>query len=163
MVRSRALSMGILVFLAFCSSEFRSAQAQSLGGYGASSMAPAGMGNFTPIIPYGGSLGGFMPYRMGAGGTGVSFSSRNSSMSGSGRSSFRLSSMSRAMPMSSSAFGQSLERGRGGSLLSPIFGGGMSRSMDTNGQSVTPPDFGYPFYQPSLLWSSTAFTAMSSM
>ena len=80
----------------------RPVQGPGLGGYGASSsMAPAGMGASGPIIPYGGSLSGFMPSRMGGGGTGLSFSSRNSSMIGAGRGSFRLSAIGREMSMSS--------------------------------------------------------------
>jgi hypothetical protein len=165
MVRPRALSAGILALLAFWSSELRSAQGQSLGGYGAaSSMAQAGMGSAGPIIPYGGGLSGFMPYRMGERATGLSFSSRTSSMIGAGRSSFRLSAMSDGMSMSFSGSRQSLGRGLGGSLFSPGLGAGMSRSMDAGSQSVMPPNFGYPFYQPpSLLPLSPAGMGMSSM
>ncbi len=144
----------------------RPAQAQTpgLGGYGASSsMSQAAMGGSAPIIPYGGGLSGFMPYRMGGGGTGLSFPVRNSSTIGLGRSSFRLSSMSREMSMPRGLLGEGIERGMRGSLRSPIFGRGMDRSMNAAGQSVMPPDFGYPFYQPSLLGSSTAFTGMPSM
>ena len=50
------------------------AQGPGLGGYGtSSSMAPESMGGTGPIIPYGGSLSGFMPYRMSGGGSGLSF------------------------------------------------------------------------------------------
>ena len=52
------------------------AQGPGLGGYGASaSMMSSGTGASGPIIPYGGSLSGFMPYRMPAAGNGLSFSS----------------------------------------------------------------------------------------
>jgi hypothetical protein len=141
------------------------AQAQSLGGYGgSSSMATSGMGSSGQIIPYGGSLSGFMPYRMGGGGSGTSFAARNSSALGLTRSSFRLSSMNREMSMPRAAFGESLGRRAGGALFSPASGGGMNRMMDTSRDSVMPPYFGYPFYQPpSLLGSSSAFMGMSSM
>jgi hypothetical protein len=140
------------------------AQGPGLGGYGASSSMAAGMGASGPIIPYGGSLSGFMPYRMAGGGTGLTFSSRNSLPIGSGRSAFRLTSMNRSMSMSSAAIGGSLVRRQRGSLFSPMLGGGMSRSMDIGSESVMPPNFGYPFYQPpSLLWTSSTFMGMSSM
>ncbi len=125
-----AFALALAGFLAFDPQPAR-AQTPSLGGYGASSsMTQAGMGGSGPIIPYGGGLSGFMPYRMGGAGTGLSFSSRNSSTVGTGRSAFRLSSMTGGMGMSSSAFGQSLGRGTAGSLFSPGLGGGMGRSMD---------------------------------
>jgi hypothetical protein len=159
-----AFALALAGFLAFDPQPAR-AQTPSLGGYGASSsMTQAGMGGSGPIIPYGGGLSGFMPYRMGGAGTGLSFSSRNSSTVGTGRSAFRLSSMTGGMGMSSSAFGQSLGRGTAGSLFSPGLGAGMGRSMDSGSQSVMPPNFGYPFYQPpSLLPLSSTGVGMSSM
>ncbi len=165
-IQQQGLRACVLMFAAasFLGSPIARAQAPGLGGYGASSSMPqAAMGGSAPIIPYGGSLSGFMPYRMGGGGSGLSFPVRNSSTIGLGRSSFRLSSMSREMGMPRGPFGEGIERGMSGSLLSPIFGRGMDRSMNGAGQSVMPPDFGYPFYQPSLLGSSTAFTGMPSM
>jgi hypothetical protein len=111
-------------------------------------MAPDRMGGSGPIIPYGGRLSGFMPYRMGDAASGLSFSSRNSSAIGTGRSSFRLSSMTAGIPMSPSAFGQSLGRREVGSLFSTEIGGGMGRTMETGRAGVMPPNFGYPFYQP---------------
>jgi hypothetical protein len=148
------------------------AQAQSLGlgGYGGmTDTAPAGMNTPGPIIPYGGNLGGFMPYRMGGGGTGVSFSTRDSRAMGSGRSSFQLSPISGGMPMSAPAFGQNAgtRTGSRASLFSPVrtgLGGGMNRSMSLDKQSVMPPSFGYPFYQPpDLLGPSSSFMGMGSM
>jgi hypothetical protein len=144
------------------------AQAPGLGGYGASSsMAPAGMSSSGPIIPYGGSMSGFMPSRMGGGGTGLSFSSRNRSMVGAARSSFQLSTIGREMSMPSGRSGQSFGSGRAGmgGSRSPIgLGGGMNRAMEMGRESVMPPSFGYPFYQPgSLLGPSSAFMGMSSM
>jgi hypothetical protein len=146
------------------------AQNLGLGGYGAMTYtAPAGMGAGGPIIPYGGSLSGFMPYRMGATGNGVSFGSRNSSAIGSGRISFRMSSIYGGMPMSAAAFGRgtSTRTGSSGSLMSSGgmgLGGGMNRSMGFDEKSVMPPSFGYPFYQPpGLLGPSSAFLGMSSM
>jgi hypothetical protein len=143
------------------------AQSPGLGGYGAmSQMAPASMGTGGPVIPYGGGLSGFMPSRMGGGGTGLSFSSRNSSMLGAAQSSFRLSSLSNEMSMPSVRFGQRLggRAGMGGSLSTSGLGGGMNRAMEMRRESVTPPNFGYPFYQPpSLFGPSSTFMGMSSM
>jgi hypothetical protein len=129
-------------------------------------MAPGGMSAGGPIIPYGGSMSGFMPSRMGGGGTGLSFSSRNSSMVGASRSAFRLSSMNREMAIPSGGFGQNIggRTGIGASLSKYGFGSGMNRTMDTGRESVMPPSFGYPFYQPpSPLGPSSAFMGMSSM
>ncbi len=147
------------------------AQSLGLGGYGGmTDTAPASMGSGGPIIPYGGSLGGFMPYRMGGGGAGISFGRRNSSATGSGRTSFRLSPIAGGMPMSATtAFGRNA--GGGAGFNGPFFssgglglGGGMNRSMGLDKGSVMPPSFGYPFYQPpSLLGPSSPFMGMSSM
>ena len=58
----------------------------------------ASMGSSSPMIPYAGSFGGFMPYRMAAGSSGpVSFSAPGSSVLESTRTSFRLSPMSSGM------------------------------------------------------------------
>ena len=159
----------VLAALIWCfSSRHAEAQGLGLGGYGAmSGAAPAGMGATAPIIPYGGSLSGFMPYRMGGGG--LTFGTRNSSAIGSGRSSFRMSSLVGGMPMSTAAFGRGANTPTAaiGSLRAPglmDLGGGMSRSMSRDEKSVMPPSFGYPFYQPpSLLGTSTSFLGMSSM
>ena len=52
----------------------------------------------------------------------------------------------------------------GASLSTSGLGGGMNRAMDTGRESVMPPNFGYPFYQPpSLLGPSSSFMGMSSM
>jgi hypothetical protein len=143
------------------------AQGLALGGYGAMSpMAPTSMSTSGPIIPYGGSMSGFMPSRMGGGGTGLSFSFRNSSMIGPARSSLRLSTISREMSMPSGRSGQSFgaRDGMGTSLSTYGLGGGINRAMDMGRVSVMPPNFGYPFYQPpSLLGPSSAFMGMSSM
>ena len=77
------------------------AQSVGLGGYGAmGSSSLSGMGSSGPIIPYGGNLSGFMPFRMGAGGNGLSFSSRSSSQTWPARGAFRLSLMSKSTPIS---------------------------------------------------------------
>jgi hypothetical protein len=166
-VRRRAFWACLLMIAGSCSfgSVSVSAQGPALGGYGGlTSMAPDGMGASGLVIPYGGGLSGFMPYRMVRGGTGLSFSARNSSTIGSDRSSFRLSSMSRGMSMSSASFGESLFRRRSGSLFSRAMVGGMTGTMGTGSQGVMPPNFGYPFYQPpSLLAPSSALMGMSSM
>ncbi len=128
--------------------------------------SPASMGAGGTIIPYGGSLSGFMPYRMGGGGTGISFGARNSSVMGSARAPFRLSPISGGMSMSAAAFGQNAgNRGGSSGPLSTSgrmgLGGAMNRSMGSGATSVMPPSFGYPFYQPpSLLGSSVSFMGM---
>ena len=116
----------------------------------------AGMGA-GPVIPYAGSFGGFMPYRMG-GGSALSVSSRDASAMGAARSSFRLSSGSAGMSSSSGGMAQALGTGSRstGSLSTP---GAMGLSRDTrqpmrlDGSNVMPPDLGYPFYQPPI-WSA---------
>jgi hypothetical protein len=169
MMRRRQLGPCLLMFAGACA--FAPipvlAQGPGLSGYGASSsMATAGTGASGPIIPYGGSMSGFMPSRMGGGGTGLSFSARNSSMIGAARSPFRLSTISREMSMSSGGLGRYVgdRAGIGKSLSSSGIGGGMNRAMDTRSESVMPPNFGYPFYQPpSLLGASTSFMGMPSI
>ncbi len=140
------------------------AQSVGLGGYGAmSSSSPSSMGSGGPIIPYGGNLSGFMPFRMGAGGNGLSFSSRSSSQTWPTRTAFRLSPMSTPM-----TFGGVVQDGRSrtGSLESR-FSMGLMRpgaGMGSQRQGVMPPSFAYPFYQPpSLLLPAFSFTGMASM
>ena len=109
-----------------------------------------------------------MPFRMGGGGTGVSFSSRNPGATGY-RTSFRMSSITGGMPISAGAFGQNagMRTGLSRTLSSSDrmgLGAGMNRSMSEDRGSVMPPSFGYPFYQPpSLLGPSWSFMGMSSM
>src|SRR5262249_24124796 len=114
-----------------------------------------------------GSLSGFMPSRMGGGGTGLSFSARNSSMIGSARSSFRLSSMSSEISMPSQGrFGQRFGGGDGMGASPSTTGlfGGMNRTIEAVRDGVMPPSLGYPFYQPAgLLGPSSPFMGMSSM
>ena len=148
---------------------FQPAKAQSpgLGGYGAMTQtAPSSISTSGLVIPYGGSMSGFMPARMGGGGMGLSFTSRNSPMIGAPRSSFRLSAISRDMSMSPGGFGQKPggRAGMGASLSTNGLGAGMNRAMDSGSNSVMPPNFGYPFYQPpTLLGPTSAFMGMSSM
>ena len=83
----------------------------SLGGYGGSmSDTGSGMGMGGPVIPYAGRFGGFMPYRMGGGGS-LSFQSRGTSAMGSARTSFSLSPMSGGMSSMSGGMGQGLGTG----------------------------------------------------
>ena len=71
--------------------------AGSLGGYGGSMTdGGSGAGMSGVAIPYAGRFGGFMPYRMGGGGS-LSFQSRGTSPTGSNRTSFSLSPMSGGM------------------------------------------------------------------
>jgi hypothetical protein len=139
---------------------------RSLGGYGAASAgATASMGSSSPMIPYAGSFGGFMPYRMNSGGgTGLSISTRGSSLMESSRTSFSLAPMSSGMgtgfaPRSRSAgtfSSQGLGGEGGGGLMSQPMGGAGTRS-------VMPPNFGYPFYQPPSLLSPASSAAGMSM
>jgi hypothetical protein len=144
-IRRTGFLICVLIFAEARSVDFSPARAQTpgLGGYGAaSSMATAGMGGSGQIIPYGGSLSGFMPYRMGGGASGLSFSSRNSPAIGAARTSFRMSSMSGGMSMPSARFGESLDRRAGGALFSPALGGGMNRMTESGRESVMPPNMG---------------------
>jgi hypothetical protein len=138
---------------------------RSLGGYGATATSPmASMGSSSPMIPYAGSFGGFMPYRMASGTSSpVSFSARGSSVLEPTRTTFRLSPMSSGMGMGS---------GPGNGLLAPWesrdamrLGGGVMRQPINGGSnsSVMPPNFGYPFYQPPSLSSPVSPSAGMSM
>ena len=130
-----------------------------LGGYGATSTSPmAAMGSASPMIPYAGGFGGFMPYRMASGsGSGLSFSPRASSMIGSPLTSFRLSPMPGGIGIGSTDRFRS--RGEMGVGRGPF----LSRPMGGNDRtSVMPPSFGYPFYQPpSLLAPGGSVEGMS--
>jgi hypothetical protein len=155
----------------------RAAEAQgmstpgSLGGYGAASSGSfAGMGGSGAIIPYAGNFGGFMPYRMGGGGS-LSLSTRGTAVMGSPRTSFSLSPMSSGMSSRSGgvmspgmatgirslgSFGMEGGIGSTGGMRPRIAGGGNT--------SVMPPSFGYPFYQPpSLLGPFSTGAGMPSM
>jgi hypothetical protein len=139
---------------------------RSLGGYGATSTSPmAAMGATSPMIPYAGSFSGFMPYRMASGaGSGLSFSTRGSSVIQSSRSSFSLAPMSGGMGSSTGARSGSLEPFRSQSAM----GVGAARMMNQpsgagNTNSVVPPNFGYPFYQPPSLLSPAGAGAGMSM
>jgi hypothetical protein len=105
----------------------------SLGGYGAT-MFDSGMGTASPVIPYAGRFGGFMPSRMGGGD--LSFRPRGSEAMSPVRISAGTTSAFRGMSSMS-----------GG--MSPGLGTGMRPSMSGSGRmGVMPPSFGYPFRQP---------------
>jgi hypothetical protein len=135
----------------------------SLGGYGGSmSDAGAGMGTSGTIIPYAGTFGGFMPYRMGGGGS-LSFRSRETSAMGSTRTSFSLSPMSDGMSPMSGGMGPGF-----GARTFSSFGtrGGMGprgemRQPMPAGMGVMPPSFGYPFRQPPSLVAPSTGMGMS--
>jgi hypothetical protein len=137
----------------------------SLGGYGGSMSGrfDSAIEMGTPVIPYAGKFAGFMPYRMGGGGTGsLSFRSRESAQLGSMRTSFSLSSMSGGMKMESGAALRPISSfGRpGGTGL----GGGMQPSMSgTLDMGVMPPSFAYPFRQPPSLVAPSASGMGTSM
>ena len=155
------------VLAGFGAFEPRTARAQGpgLGGYGASSsMAAAGMGASGPIIPYGGSLSGFHALSNGRRRhrANVLFPEFVDDRGGS-----KLvppivdESQHVDVVRSDRRWPRATTRG---SLFSPRLGAGMNRSMDIGSESVMPPNFGYPFYQPpSLLSPSSAFMGMSSM
>ncbi len=135
---------------------------RSLGGYGAMT---ASMGSSSPMIPYAGSFGGFMPYRMSSGGgSGLSFSTRSSSVMESSRTSFSLAPMSTGMgsgfaprTRSPGPFSSQGLTGKGvDGLMSQPMGG-------ADNPSVMPPNFGYPFYQPPSLLSPALSAAGMSM
>jgi len=132
---------------------------RSLGGYGAAASSLIdGMGAGGPIIPYAGNFGGFMPYRMGGGSGGLVFSSRNTSVIGGGRTSFRLSPGYTGMSMRSGGMGQGFgarTRAAGSLGLPGAMGPGVDnrQPMGGGGSNVMPPNFGYPFYQPPS-WSA---------
>ncbi len=118
------------------------------------------------MIPYAGSFGGFMPYRMcSGGGSGLSLSTRSSSVMESPRTPFSLAPMSSGVMGTgvtprTGAFGTFRSQGPTGSG-----GGGLMRQPmgGTGNPSVMPPNFGYPFYQPPSLLSPTASAAGMSM
>jgi hypothetical protein len=134
---------------------------RTLGGYGATSTAAmAGMSGGGAIIPYAGSFGGFMPYSLG-GGRSLSLGSRESSAIGSNRTSFSLSPMAGRMSSMSGGGIRGLgPRSRSfpelGTLGSIGQEGGMRRkTTGIEGQNVMPPSFGYPFYQPPRLTTTS--------
>jgi hypothetical protein len=119
------------------------------------------------LIPYAGSFGGFMPYRMGGGS--LSFTAPGTAAIGVARTSFRLSPIAGGMTSMSSGIGQTF-RARSGTVTSfgaqpsTRLGGGMGAQMTGPGnRSVVPPSFGYPFYQPPSLLAPAASGAGISM
>jgi hypothetical protein len=143
----------------------------SLGGYGAvSGPAMSSMGG--ALIPYAGSYGGFMPYRMG-GGSALSFGARSPASMGSPRTSFSLTPLSRGM--SSMADRPRRGFGAGGGFVAPLgsragtgltggemgLGGMRASSPGSGGMGILPPRIGYPFQQPPSLVSAPSATSMS--
>jgi hypothetical protein len=131
----------------------------SLGGYGSAARdSMTSMGSTgSSFIPYAGSFGGFMPYRMGGESTLV-FRTRGASAIGSSRPAFSLAPMTGGLSSMSAR----------GSVLSPRprgamgIGGAMPRSGSVLGSiGVMPPSFGYPFRQPPSLVSPSAAPSMS--
>lgn len=133
----------------------------SLGGYGGSALGQgSGMGMTSgPVIPYGGSFGGFMPFRMGGGGT-LSYQQRGVSAMDRPRPSFSLSPMSSGMSTMSGSRSTPLLGMPGGGTLggSSEVGemGGMNGTAGTTRSRIMPPNFGYPFRQPPSLLSPTS-------
>ena len=118
------------------------AQGSGLSGYGGTSPL---MGSASQSLPYSGSFSGFMPFRMReSAGSGLSFMPRRSSPGNPLRRPFQLFSsrgMSRKPLFSTS----------GSAMKSPSAGTAMS---------VMPPNFGYPFRQPSLVDPGSASIGM---
>ena len=124
----------------------------SLGGYGGSilNMGEGKVGG-GPVLPYGGSFTGFMPYRMARGGN-LGFEARSGAFMPQARSSLSLAPMA-----SASILPQASGMGRGSS---PPAGGGVGSSMNGisrtqgsagMGSGVMPPNLGYPFRPPTRL------------
>ncbi len=141
------------------------AGARSLGGYGATSPRPMSlMGSGTPAVPYAGAFGGFMPYRMSNPGLGaLSFTPRASAMIDSPRTSFSLAPMSGSMTSGPALRLRGLNSLESWPTGRRMNGSSMSPLMDTDRSGrVTPPNFGYPFYQPpSFLSPAAGFSGMS--
>jgi hypothetical protein len=145
------------------------AQAQgpigSLGGYGGS-MSDTGSGAAMsgPIIPYAGRFGGFMPYRMGTGGS-LTFQPRGASSMRSSRTPFSLSPMSGGISSMSGGMGQGPGNGSRSAMgvgTGMGLGGGTQPMAGPRSMGVMPPSFGYPFRQPpSLLAPTSSGTGMS--
>lgn len=138
----------------------------SLGGYGTTSgTAMAGMGSTSPMVPYAGGFGGFMPYRMASGaGGGLSFSSRVNSVIESSRTPFRMAPMSNGMEAGASPRRGSLDFYRSRGVMGRDVPRLMNRPMGGRDRTdVMPPSFGYPFYQPPSLLSPTTSAAGMSM
>ena len=138
---------------------------RSLGGYGAIAAAPmASMGSNSPMIPYAGSFGGFMPYRMAGGSSSpVSVSARGSAVPESARTSFRLTPMSSEMGVGLGASSRSLAP-LGSKGATRLGGGFMNQPMGgSTNTGVMPPNFGYPFYRPPDLFSPVSPSAGMSM
>ncbi len=134
---------------------------RSLGGYGANSAGTMSGSGASPLIPYAGGFGGFMPYRMASGSGALGFRPRPTM--DPVRSSFSLSSMSGGMGSGSRSFLTSKARSGMGSLT-----GGMGssqamrqRTTRSGSMSVMPPSFGYPFRQPPSPGSSSGGMSMS--
>jgi hypothetical protein len=154
----RALLLGTCVIVGEITGGTVSAQAVgagsggSLGGYGA--MRGDSMGG-SPVIPYAGRFGGFMPYGMGGGS--LSFLSRQTAPLGFPRSSFGLSPMTGGTSPVLGARGQGFGAGSGalapfGSASGMGLGDPMRPRMPApGGANVMPPHIGYPFYQPPSL------------
>jgi hypothetical protein len=168
----RRVCSAILLFCVACAIGTSRVHAQgvgasrSLGGYGAnSSIAMASMRSSSPMIPYAGNFGGFMPYRMpGGGGSGVSFSPRGSSVMGSGRTSFSLAPMSGGMRTGFGTRARSFDPFQSRAVMGLGADRPMSRLLEGPSRSdVMPPNFGYPFYQPPSLFSPASSAAGMSM
>jgi hypothetical protein len=122
-----------------------------------------GMGMSGPVIPYAGKFGGFMPYRMGGGGS-LSFQTRGISPIASGRTSFSLSPMSGGMSSMSGGLGPgSRTFSSFGTQGGMGLGGGMNPMSGTRGMGVMPPSFGYPFRKPPSFLSPSSSCAGMSM
>ena len=130
----RAIALG-LIMAAFLVGALPLARAQdsSLAGYGGSASM---MERASPGLPYSGSYGGFMPFRMRENErSGLGFLSRPSRLGNTSGRPFRLSDS-------------------GGMRRKPLFssfGNAMKTPSEGASMSVMPPNFGYPFRQPPSL------------
>ena len=123
----------------------------------------SGMTAGGPVIPYAGSYGGFMPYRMGGGG--LTFQSRPGPAMGAGRAGIGpgLAPMGRSMPMSA---GMGTITGASSRLTFPTVGGSKAPAAgmgSTRSMSVMPPNFGAPFRPPTSVLGTVGVSAGMSM
>ncbi len=117
---------------------------RSLGGYGAATIGSVYRSRSGPMIPYGGGLGGFVPYQdLESRAPDVEMSPRQireTPIGGAGRMGTPIGGASRTM--------------RGRRMYIPLnLGGGMDGSLGTSGRvgNSQSPGFGYPFRRPPSL------------
>ena len=126
--------------------------AGSLGGFGGSVLEMGGsLGAGLTVLPYSGSYGGFMPYRMARGGD-LGFENRSSGFMRESRSSLTPGPMTGVSGAAqSSGMGITSSRPMVGSAGPAMPSTSSFRGSGTAGMrsGVMPPDLGYPFRPPT--------------